>query len=122
GALHGKAWRAALPEPRGRFPRHAAVTAAGAIGLAAFFLDAAAAAAAAGLVWVLGSAELALARIAPGPRTAGEVARMVATSLVLPPLAVWHRGRGWLRVARLRRAGRLAWRPAPDAGRLRLLL
>jgi histidinol-phosphate phosphatase family protein len=44
----------------------------------------------AGAGWVAGTAELAWARIAPGPRTADEVATMVATSLLLPPAASCH--------------------------------
>ncbi|MBD0290853.1 MAG: HAD family hydrolase, partial [Thermoleophilia bacterium] len=37
--------------------------------------------------WILGSGELALARILPGPRTAGAVAAMLATSVALPAAA-----------------------------------
>ena len=33
----------------------------------------------------------------PGPRTAAEIAAMVATSLAIPPVATWHLGRGWSR-------------------------
>jgi hypothetical protein len=47
--------------------------------------------AAAGLAtWLAGTSELAWARIAPGPRTRGEVATMLATSLVMPPVASYH--------------------------------
>jgi HAD superfamily hydrolase (TIGR01662 family) len=45
----------------------------------------------------LGIAELALARIAPGPRDRAEIVRMLATSAVLPFAAVAHRLRGELR-------------------------
>ncbi|MGW0212035.1 transferase, partial [Streptomyces sp. NPDC003233] len=44
-------------------------------------------------LWTLGTAEFALARILPGPRTAREIAGMLGTSVVIPPLAVRH----WLR-------------------------
>jgi histidinol-phosphate phosphatase family protein len=54
----------------------------------------------AGLGWLAGTVELALARIMPGPRTADEVATMAVTSVLLPPAAAWH----WLSaVARLPR-------------------
>jgi hypothetical protein len=43
---------------------------------------------------VAGAGEFAVARIRPGPWTAREVAAMVVTSLLIPPAAVWHWGRG----------------------------
>ncbi|MFF5964651.1 hypothetical protein ACFY64_13085 [Streptomyces collinus] len=36
-------------------------------------------------------AEFARARIVPGPRTRHEVATMLATSVLIPPTATWHR-------------------------------
>jgi HAD superfamily hydrolase (TIGR01662 family) len=66
-------------------------------------------AAAGAALWVAGTAELAWARIAPGPRTRSEIATMVVTSAVIPVAAVGHRLRGtW----RHRHAGR--WRGVPD--------
>jgi HAD superfamily hydrolase (TIGR01662 family) len=47
----------------------------------------------AGAGWLAGTAELAWARIAPGPRDATEVGRMLLTSPLLPPAATAH----WLR-------------------------
>jgi hypothetical protein len=58
-------------------------------------------AAAAGAAWLAGTAEFAAARIAPGPRTPAEVGRMVVTSALIPPLAVAHWLRGWLRHRRV---------------------
>ncbi len=55
----------------------------------------------AGAAWVVGTAELAWARIAPGPRTRDEVLTMLWTSAALPPAAVAHRLRGTLRARRL---------------------
>ncbi|MEV8565426.1 glycosyltransferase [Streptomyces sp. NPDC051322] len=88
--LHGRDWWHRAEAPRGRLPQHLVVTAAvlAAPALAAVGRRHAAAAAAA--LWALGTAEFAHARIAPGPRTAREVATMVATSAVIPPLAVRH--------------------------------
>jgi histidinol-phosphate phosphatase family protein len=120
-ALHGRGWRAAAGVPRGRRPRHLLVTMLGAValgGLVATALRGWPAAAVpgrggrrarrAGLVawvawvgWALGTAELALARIRPGPRTPREIATMTATSVLMPPVATWHWLAGWVRLPRL---------------------
>jgi histidinol-phosphate phosphatase family protein len=98
--LHGPGWRARASVPRGRFRRHALVTAAAGAALLAVRRPAGALALAA---WAAGTAELAWARVAPGPRTAGEVARMLVTSAAIPPVAVYHRVRGVLRARRVRK-------------------
>jgi glycosyltransferase involved in cell wall biosynthesis len=88
--LHGPDWWSRARAPRGRLPAHLVVTAAV---LAAPLLAAAGqrkAAVAAVTLWALGTAEFAHARIAPGPQTAREVATMICTSAVIPPLAVRH--------------------------------
>ncbi|SEB79436.1 Glycosyl transferase family 2 [Streptomyces sp. 2131.1] len=95
--LHGPDWWTRADAPRGRLPGHLAVTAAG---LAAAVLALAGrrrAGAVAGTLWAAGTAQFAWARIAPGPRTAAEVATMLGTSVVIPPLAVLHRGLGGVR-------------------------
>jgi glycosyltransferase involved in cell wall biosynthesis len=103
--LYGPRWRTTLRIPPGRRHRHAVITAAGA---AALICAAAArttgrrggwalAAAVAATAWAAGTAEFAGARIAPGPRTTGEVATMIATSAVIPPVATAHWLRGWWR-------------------------
>jgi hypothetical protein len=107
--LHGRGWRTACGAERGGRPRHLGVVVAGVGGLAAL------AAGRGGLArlglgaWALGTAELARARIAPGPGDALEVARMVITSVAIPPAAAWHWLRGWPRALRLARG------PARDA-------
>ena len=72
----------------------------------------------AGAGWLAGTAELALARVLPGPRTPAEVATMALTSVLLPPAATWHWLRGWLRVPRLladtTRAPHASPHPAPS--------
>lgn len=107
-ALHGHDWRARAGAPAGRRRRHMAVTAAGALAIIAGATGRRSVARAAGLAWAAGTAELVAARIAPGPRTAGEVAAMVATSVAIPPTATaW-----WL-------AGTVRWRlrpPPPHRG------
>ncbi|MBB4662286.1 histidinol-phosphate phosphatase family protein [Conexibacter arvalis] len=99
--LHGRDWRTRAAAPAGRLPRHAATAAAG-LTTAGLLLALTAprrngsrrvraAALIAGAGWVGGTAELAWARIAPGPRTPAEVAVMAATSIALPFAAVAHR-------------------------------
>ena len=88
--LHGRDWWERADAPRGRLPRHALVTAAGLGALAAAVTRRPRPAAGLGALWLAGTAEFALARILPGPRTAGEIGRMLLTSLVIPPAAVAH--------------------------------
>ena len=91
--LQGGGWRARAGVPAGRRGRHLAVTAAVASALAARRPRLAAAA------WLAGTAELAWARIAPGPRTPREVATMAWTSALLPFVATgwWLWGHATLR-------------------------
>jgi HAD superfamily hydrolase (TIGR01662 family) len=117
-ALHGRGWRAAAGVPRGRRARHLLVTGLGVValgGLATRARRGRRVALAAGAGWALGTAELALARIRPGPGTAREAATMAATSVLMPPLATWHWLSGWLRVPRLLAGGGRAPRPAGRA-------
>jgi histidinol-phosphate phosphatase family protein len=124
-ALHGRGWRERAGVPRGRRSRHLVVTAVGlaalgaglsgrrgvptsgrggrggAVGRRGWLGRARSVGLFAGAGWLAGTAELALARILPGPRTPSEVATMAVTSVLLPPAATWHWLRGWLRVPRL---------------------
>jgi histidinol-phosphate phosphatase family protein len=108
--LHGRDWRRRAGAPSGRLPMHMATAAAavGALGLAGAGRPRASALAA--TLSAAGIGELAFRRIAPGPRTAREIATMLATSAVIPFAASAHRLRGELR---WRRARPLA--PAPPA-------
>jgi histidinol-phosphate phosphatase family protein len=67
----------------------------------------------AGIGWFAGTAELFLARVLPGPRTAGEVATMAGTSVLVPPAATWYWLRGWLRLPGLLADGQRAPHPSP---------
>ena len=91
--LHGRDWRARAGVPAGRRPRHLAVVAAvaGSLALRRPGL--------AGAAWAAGTAELAATRIAPGPRTLGEVATMAGTSALMPFAATgwWLWGHATLR-------------------------
>jgi histidinol-phosphate phosphatase family protein len=107
--LHGPRWRSRVHAPAGRRPRHAAVTGAALAAAAALLTGHRRVAAVAGLGWAAGTAELAWTRIAPGPRDADEVRRMLLTSAVIPFAATWHSARGLLRHRRAR-----PWRGLPD--------
>ncbi|HET6531010.1 MAG TPA: glycosyltransferase, partial [Actinoplanes sp.] len=89
--MYGRHWRTTLGLPPGRRARHVAVTAAA----LATLLPNRWVRAAAGLAWAAGTAEFAAARIGPGPRTPAEVATMLVTSAVIPPVATAHWVRGW---------------------------
>jgi hypothetical protein len=88
--LHGRDWWRRADAPRGRLPRHLAVTAAGAAAVACAVTARPAAAAACAALWLAGTAEFAWARIAPGPRTRDEIVSMALTSVAIPPVAAWH--------------------------------
>ncbi|WP_432573107.1 HAD-IIIA family hydrolase [Kineococcus sp. SYSU DK005] len=104
GALHGPRWRERAQSPVGRLPWHAATTAAAAAAVVAGAAGRRRAAALAALAWAGLTAEFAWRRVAPGPRDAAEVRRMLLTSAAIPPAAVWHRVRAELR-----------WRRTPPA-------
>jgi len=90
-AIHGRGWRATAAAPPGRLRRHVAVAAAGAVALAGGLAGNRRLALGAGGAWLAGTVEFAWARIGPGPRTPREVATMLATSALIPPVAVFHR-------------------------------
>jgi hypothetical protein len=91
--LHGPGWWTRAGAPRGRLPGHLAVTGAAVAALGCAILRRPRAAAVCAASWLAGTAEFALARIGPGPRTLDEVATMALTSVLIPPAATWH----WLR-------------------------
>jgi histidinol-phosphate phosphatase family protein len=118
--LHGRGWHARAAAAPGRRPGHW-VTSALAVTAAAGLAASGRArgiqrrrlrwvAAAAGLGWLLATAEFAAVRIRPGPRTRREVAEMLSTSVLIPPVAVGHWVRGWWRS---RQAA--PWPPRPAA-------
>lgn len=118
--LHGRRWRERAEVPAGRRRRHLATTALGSAALGAAALapftpptprrdharlhtprrDHARLYALAG--WSALTVEFALARLRPGPWSRAEVARMLGTSLLIPPAASWH----WLRGLHRHRAAR----------------
>jgi len=109
--FHGRDWRQRVGAPRGRRPRHVAITGVGVGSVVAAAVGFAPAAVGLAAAWGIGTAELAWARIAPGPRTRREVAAMTATSVALPPVATFHWLRGRWR-SRTARRGAAVHRPA----------
>lgn len=97
-ALHGRRWQGD-DAPRGRRRRHLLTTACGVMGLAGVALRRPPVWRCGLAGWAVGTTDLALARILPGPRTPAEVGAMVATSVALPPVATWH----WLAARATRR-------------------
>jgi histidinol-phosphate phosphatase family protein len=112
-ALHGPGWRKRAGAPRGRRRRHVATAAAAAAALAARRRRRIAVLAA--TAWVAGTGELAWARIAPGPRTAGEVSLMLVTSVAMPFAAAWWTARGVTALPRLLADRERAPKPRPAA-------
>ena len=98
-ALHGRSWRERAGAFPGRRPRHLAVAAAGALSAGAVAARRHRVAVAAGAGWLAGTLELTWARVAPGPRTAREVATMLWTSALIPFAATgwWLAGHATLR-------------------------
>jgi histidinol-phosphate phosphatase family protein len=112
-ALHGRHWRERAGIPRGRRRRHLATVGAGLTAVVALPFRRTWAALAA-VAWVTGTAELAAARILPGPRTRDEVVTMAWTSAAMPFAAAFWWLRGLAAVPRLLRDPR-APRGWPEA-------
>jgi HAD superfamily hydrolase (TIGR01662 family) len=93
-ALHGRDWRRRVSAPKGRRGRHLATAAAAGAGLLGALSGSRRLALLGTAGWLLGTADLAWARIAPGPRDRDEVRRMLLTSAAIPFAAGWHSARG----------------------------
>jgi histidinol-phosphate phosphatase family protein len=103
--LHGPGWRRTAEAPRGRRPAHLHTTAAGLMAVAGAARGRRGLAATGALAWIGATGELAWRRVGPGPRTGREVARMLATTPLIPPAATLHWLVGLGRALALRRAG-----------------
>ncbi|GLZ29178.1 hypothetical protein Lesp02_13680 [Lentzea sp. NBRC 105346] len=100
--LAGPGWRDRIGGHRGRLRIHAVTTTAALLAvLCGVFRRREAIGF--GLVWALLTAWFAAERIEPGPRTRDELARMLVTSVAIPPAACAHRIRGELRFRGVRR-------------------
>ncbi len=91
---HGRSWRAAIGEGRGRLPAHTLTCVAAITALVAAIAGQRRVAKAAAELWAALTAEFAIRRFWAGPRTLVEAARISLTSSVIPPAAVVHRLRG----------------------------
>ncbi len=109
-ALHGPAWRRAAQVPGGRRPRHLALVGAAVVAACAAGARRRGLALLGAGAWLAGTAEFAAARLRPGPGTPAEVGVMLATSVVIPPAAVYHWG-----VGLLRHRGAASWPPPARA-------
>jgi GT2 family glycosyltransferase len=89
-ARHGRGWHEAAGAPRGRRRRHFMVSGAAVAAAGAMRVGRRRVAAAAAFAWAAGTAELAWARIAPGPRSVDEIITMSLTSALLPFAATWY--------------------------------
>lgn len=87
--LHGPKWRARADAPLGRRPHHVMATACGITALSAGALRRRFPAGLAAAGWLAFTAEFAWRRIAPGPRNSEEIAKMLATSVAIPPAATY---------------------------------
>ena len=95
--LHGASWRARVGVPPGAWQSYPLTTALGVAAVAALVARRPRMAAIAGALWAARTGRFAWRRTAPGPRTATEVATMLATSVAIPPVACYHRARGHVR-------------------------
>ncbi|NBH07878.1 HAD-IIIA family hydrolase, partial [Amycolatopsis sp. SID8362] len=99
---HGVLWRQRTGAGSGRLGLHTLSTVAGLAALVLPLLRQRGKAVLAAGIWTGLTAEFAARRILPGPRTPGEVARMVVTSALIPPAACYHRVRGEIAARRPR--------------------
>lgn len=102
--LHGRGWRRRVGEGPGGLRGHVLTTGVLAAAAGSALLGHRAAAVTLGGLWATRTAAFARRRITGGPGTFGELADMVVTSALIPPLACWHRARGQVRHARARTA------------------
>lgn len=103
-SVYGGNWRQRAECPPGRFKWHLATVLAAALAVGGAVTGRRRMGALGAAAWAGLTAEFAGRRIAPGPRTGDELARMTVTSVLLPFAAVWHRARGvW------RHRGSTAW-------------
>jgi glycosyltransferase involved in cell wall biosynthesis len=102
---HGPGWYERAGAARGTIRWHAVTTALLAVAASSALARRRAPAVLAALGWLGSVAAFAARRIAPGPHTSDEVARMVVTSALIPEAAVWHRVRGQWQHRTVDRAG-----------------
>jgi histidinol-phosphate phosphatase family protein len=87
----GRDWRSRIGEGPGRMPAHVATTVALATGALAAVTGRPTTAGVATTAWAALTTQFAVRRFLDGPPTVGEAARLALTSMLIPPVAVWHR-------------------------------
>jgi histidinol-phosphate phosphatase family protein len=93
----GRGWRTAIGEGPGRMTAHATTTAALLVAVVATLAGRRRIVPAAGAVWLTMVLEFAVRRFAAGPHRLAEAAKVLLTSALIPPVAVWHRLAGeWI--------------------------
>jgi len=112
-ALHGPGWRVRAGVRPGCRSRHVVTTASGIVGLGALALRRRRIAAAGGAGWLALTLRFAWDRIAPGPRSAPEIAAMLITSALIPASATSHWFLGWARLPLVLQVGRPRPTPRP---------
>jgi len=112
--LHGRGWRARAHAPLGRRPAHLLIVAAGLGAVITRVTRRRRVAAILASGWLAGTAEFSVRRIAAGPKHGPELARMISTSLLIPPAASWHWLAGLIRHRHARPRARKA-APVPSA-------
>lgn len=90
---HGNRWRSAVGEGRGRLPAHTATTGAAVAAALGALSGRRRAAGWAAAAWAALTLEFAGRRFLAGPHTVSEAGRMLLTSALIPPVAVYHRVR-----------------------------
>ncbi len=88
---HGPYWRTRIGEGPGRMRGHAVTTATAVIALGAMVFRRRRIAGVAAASWVGLTGDFAARRFWRGPRSAAELVRVLATSALIPPVAVAHR-------------------------------
>ncbi len=96
-AKYGRGWRRLTQAGPGRTGLHLLSCAAAAVAGVGLLADRRRTTLAGAVLWTTLTAEFAVRRILPGPRTGSELAAMIFTSAMIPPLAIWHRLCGELR-------------------------
>jgi hypothetical protein len=99
--VHGPDWRTRANAGRGTLTRHVVTVALLAGAVAATAARSALLTVALLVAWFARTAALAWRRLAPGPRTARDIAAMLVTSALIPPAAVAARLVGEVRARRL---------------------
>jgi histidinol-phosphate phosphatase family protein len=105
---HGRGWRTAIGEGRGRIAAHAVTTAAALTAVLGVLTRRARPARLGAAVWVAMTTEFWLRRYLSGPRGLFWAVRLLITSVVIPPVAVRHRIHGTWSFCRARREPPLA--------------